>query len=155
MWCNIGSRNVAYSVRYSVCAGRRRQNPYTVATGSDWTRANSGPGRSWKKRDTLSFWKCSRSIPTSNHRSIISTVLHAKVICNCLIAFLRPPVIRVSDKVMIPQEEHPEINFVGLLIGPRGNTLKSKLALFKITKGYTILTFSYGEGNGCEDYNSR
>jgi len=25
---------------------------------------------------------------------------------------------------MIPQEEHPDINFVGLLIGPRGNTLK-------------------------------
>ncbi|XP_044262618.1 splicing factor 1 [Tribolium madens] len=37
----------------------------------------------------------------------------------------RPPVVRVSDKVMIPQEEHPEINFVGLLIGPRGNTLKT------------------------------
>jgi splicing factor 1 len=33
--------------------------------------------------------------------------------------------VRVSDKVMIPQEEHPEINFVGLLIGPRGNTLKT------------------------------
>ena len=26
---------------------------------------------------------------------------------------------------MIPQEEHPDINFVGLLIGPRGNTLKN------------------------------
>merc|ERR1712226_867519 len=37
----------------------------------------------------------------------------------------KPPMIRVNDKVMIPQEEHPEINFVGLLIGPRGNTLKS------------------------------
>lgn len=37
----------------------------------------------------------------------------------------KPPVIRVSDKVMIPQEDHPDINFVGLLIGPRGNTLKS------------------------------
>lgn len=37
----------------------------------------------------------------------------------------KPPMTRVSDKVMIPQEEHPEINFVGLLIGPRGNTLKS------------------------------
>lgn len=37
----------------------------------------------------------------------------------------KPPIIRVSDKVMIPQEEHPEINFVGLLIGPRGNTLKT------------------------------
>lgn len=37
----------------------------------------------------------------------------------------KPPLIRVSEKVMIPQEEHPDINFVGLLIGPRGNTLKS------------------------------
>jgi hypothetical protein len=25
---------------------------------------------------------------------------------------------------MIPQDEYPEINFVGLLLGPRGNTLK-------------------------------
>lgn len=25
----------------------------------------------------------------------------------------------MSDKVMIPQDEYPEINFVGLLIGPR------------------------------------
>jgi hypothetical protein len=33
--------------------------------------------------------------------------------------FLRPPATRVSDKVMIPQDEYPEINFVGLLIGPR------------------------------------
>ena len=33
--------------------------------------------------------------------------------------------VRVSDKVMIPQEEYPDINFVGLLIGPRGNTLKT------------------------------
>ena len=33
--------------------------------------------------------------------------------------------MRVNDKVMIPQEEHPDINFVGLLIGPRGNTLKT------------------------------
>ncbi|KAG6448189.1 hypothetical protein O3G_MSEX005356 [Manduca sexta] len=37
----------------------------------------------------------------------------------------KPPIIRVHDKVMIPQEEHPDINFVGLLIGPRGNTLKA------------------------------
>ena len=43
------------------------------------------------------------------------------------LSFFRPPMIKVNDKVMIPQEEHPEINFVGLLIGPRGNTLKCKL----------------------------
>lgn len=29
-----------------------------------------------------------------------------------------------SDKVWIPQDEYPHINFIGLLIGPRGNTLK-------------------------------
>ena len=34
-------------------------------------------------------------------------------------------VFRIHDKVMIPQDEYPEINFVGLLIGPRGNTLKT------------------------------
>ncbi|KAK6169038.1 hypothetical protein SNE40_020166 [Patella caerulea] len=36
----------------------------------------------------------------------------------------KPLIVRVNDKVMIPQDEHPDINFVGLLIGPRGNTLK-------------------------------
>merc|ERR1719221_141020 len=37
----------------------------------------------------------------------------------------KAPQIKVSDKVMIPQDSHPDINFVGLLIGPRGNTLKN------------------------------
>ncbi|KAF6020047.1 SF1 [Bugula neritina] len=37
----------------------------------------------------------------------------------------KPPIVRVNDKVFIPQDDHPEINFVGLLIGPRGNTLKT------------------------------
>uniref|UniRef100_A0A2K5CKP5 Splicing factor 1 n=1 Tax=Aotus nancymaae TaxID=37293 RepID=A0A2K5CKP5_AOTNA len=37
----------------------------------------------------------------------------------------KPPATRVSDKVMIPQDEYPEMNFVGLLIGPRGHTLKN------------------------------
>ncbi|KAJ2621801.1 hypothetical protein GGI25_000143 [Coemansia spiralis] len=31
---------------------------------------------------------------------------------------------RFSDKVFIPVEENPGLNFIGLLIGPRGNTLK-------------------------------
>ena len=42
-----------------------------------------------------------------------------------LLFLLRAPQIKVSDKVMIPQDSHPDINFVGLLIGPRGNTLKN------------------------------
>lgn len=37
----------------------------------------------------------------------------------------KPPIIKVKVKVLIPQEDFPDINFVGLLIGPRGNTLKS------------------------------
>jgi splicing factor 1 len=41
----------------------------------------------------------------------------------------RPPndfrrVQKLSDKIYIPCNEFPEINFMGLLIGPRGNTLK-------------------------------
>lgn len=37
----------------------------------------------------------------------------------------KPPSIRISEKVSIPQEQYPDINFVGLLLGPRGNTLKT------------------------------
>ncbi|KAJ3336165.1 hypothetical protein HDU93_003510 [Gonapodya sp. JEL0774] len=41
----------------------------------------------------------------------------------------RPPAdykkpTKMQDKVWIPAREFPEINFIGLLIGPRGNTLK-------------------------------
>ncbi|XP_078382008.1 splicing factor 1-like isoform X2 [Oculina patagonica] len=36
----------------------------------------------------------------------------------------KPPIIKIQDKIMIPQDNHPEVNFIGLLIGPRGNTLK-------------------------------
>lgn len=37
----------------------------------------------------------------------------------------RPPQSKCFDKIIIPQEEYPNTNFVGLLIGPRGNTLKA------------------------------
>ena len=36
----------------------------------------------------------------------------------------RPLTKKFEDKVFIPQDHHPETNFVGLLIGPRGHTLK-------------------------------
>ncbi|GMS98269.1 hypothetical protein PENTCL1PPCAC_20444, partial [Pristionchus entomophagus] len=39
--------------------------------------------------------------------------------------YRRVPTMRPFDKVWIPQEHHPHLNFVGLLIGPRGNTLKA------------------------------
>lgn len=31
---------------------------------------------------------------------------------------------KYKEKVYIPQKDFPEINFIGQLIGPRGNTLK-------------------------------
>uniref|UniRef100_A0A1A9UTN5 Branchpoint-bridging protein n=1 Tax=Glossina austeni TaxID=7395 RepID=A0A1A9UTN5_GLOAU len=38
----------------------------------------------------------------------------------------KPPYdYKLIDKVLIPQEQHSDINFVGLLIGSRGNTLKA------------------------------
>jgi len=36
----------------------------------------------------------------------------------------KPPTQKISDKVFIPAEKNPAVNFIGLLIGPRGNTLK-------------------------------
>ena len=41
----------------------------------------------------------------------------------------RPPAdyrrpTKLQDKIYIPVKDYPEINFIGLLIGPRGNTLK-------------------------------
>ncbi|XP_064382101.1 splicing factor 1-like [Halichondria panicea] len=36
----------------------------------------------------------------------------------------KTPTKKFEDKVFIPQDDHPETNFVGLLIGPRGHTLK-------------------------------
>ncbi|KAL3310207.1 Splicing factor 1 [Cichlidogyrus casuarinus] len=48
----------------------------------------------------------------------------------------RAPSARLTDKVWIPQDNHPNINFVGLLIGPRGNTLK---ALEKETNAKIII----------------
>lgn len=56
-----------------------------------------------------------------------------------IFTFLRPPIIRVHDKVMIPQEEHPDINFVGLLIGPRGNTLKCKHYKINFIENYKLI----------------
>jgi splicing factor 1 len=36
----------------------------------------------------------------------------------------RPPSSDIRDTVWIPQDEFPDVNFIGLIIGPRGNTLK-------------------------------
>jgi len=36
----------------------------------------------------------------------------------------RVPNIRYSERVFIPQDEHPEIGFMGMIIGPRGNSLR-------------------------------
>jgi hypothetical protein len=38
--------------------------------------------------------------------------------------FIRPQQAKYIDKVMIPQEDYPDVNFIGLIIGPRGSTLK-------------------------------
>jgi len=36
----------------------------------------------------------------------------------------RVPVIRFNERVYIPQDAHPEIGFIGMIIGPRGNSLR-------------------------------
>ncbi|XP_047145048.1 splicing factor 1 isoform X1 [Hydra vulgaris] len=36
----------------------------------------------------------------------------------------KAPTSKIQDKVFIPAERNPAVNFIGLLIGPRGNTLR-------------------------------
>ena len=36
----------------------------------------------------------------------------------------RAPEVKIQDVIRIPQDEFPHVNFIGLIIGPRGNTLK-------------------------------
>uniref|UniRef100_A0A4X2K558 Splicing factor 1 n=1 Tax=Vombatus ursinus TaxID=29139 RepID=A0A4X2K558_VOMUR len=45
-------------------------SPFTIARGSDSTRGNFGPGRSWKKKDTTSSLRWWHSTLTSNHLQI-------------------------------------------------------------------------------------
>ncbi|XP_049301303.1 splicing factor 1-like [Anopheles funestus] len=37
----------------------------------------------------------------------------------------KPPKYCNSEKVLLPQDQYPHINFIGLLIGPRGSTIKA------------------------------
>jgi splicing factor 1 len=44
-------------------------------------------------------------------------------------AFVAPPDYRPTKtirfrKIMVPVAEYPDVNFIGLILGPRGNTLK-------------------------------
>jgi len=63
----------------------------------------------------------SRELPvrSQNNRSLVYMFR-----INTTILSRRPMLQRVSERVMIPTDVNPNINFVGLLIGPRGNTLK-------------------------------
>ena len=56
--------------------------------------------------------------------SIITMVITVYVPVHVHVYIFRAPTKKFEDKIFIPQEDHPQTNFVGLLIGPRGNTLK-------------------------------
>ena len=45
------------------------------------------------------------------------------VFCSLLLPFSPRP-RKFSNKIYIPQNEYPGYNFIGLIIGPRGNTQK-------------------------------
>lgn len=55
-------------------------------------------------------------------------VLLVMEVCHCAgvlcCACVRAPIIRFNERVYIPQDAHPEIGFIGMIIGPRGNSLR-------------------------------
>ncbi|CAF5006347.1 unnamed protein product, partial [Rotaria sp. Silwood1] len=55
----------------------------------------------------------------------------------------KPQQMKYMDKVMIQQEDHPDVNFVSLIIGPHGNTLKM---LEKETNAKIIIRGSVKDG---------
>lgn len=59
------------------------------------------------------------SLISMEYLHAICKMLLNKIIQYYCVLFDRPPLIKIQDKVMIPQDNHPEVNFIGLLIGPR------------------------------------
>lgn len=39
--------------------------------------------------------------------------------------FDRPMQTRVEEKIYLPVDDYPDVNFMGMLIGPRGQSLKT------------------------------
>ena len=83
-----------------------------------------------------------------NHRLITSNSLpFSKLFLKLILkSHDRVPATKIVDKVFIPQEDHPDINFVGLLIGPRGNTLKElekEVSRFNKTSFFNKHIFSF------------
>lgn len=106
------------------------RSPFIVLMANAWTHVSFAIANDWRSSVISWLSRCRPWIQSSSHRLITSKshvqeFLHTWLIYSSLLYHFRPPVTRVSDKVLIPQEQHPDINFVGLLIGPRGNTLKA------------------------------
>ena len=66
------------------------------------------------KTDTNNFF---RNFGAWKDCKMLSALIWALHIKTCFL--YRPPIVKIQDKVMIPQDNHPEVNFIGLLIGPR------------------------------------
>jgi splicing factor 1 len=53
-----------------------------------------------------------------------ATLLERQMQLNPALAGSMKPTKRTAEKILIPVADYPEINFMGLIIGPRGNTQK-------------------------------
>lgn len=124
--------------------GPHLQSQSTAVMGNVWTPVSIVLGNVWRRNVTILSSRCWVWTQTSNLLQTTSMFVYITFMGLQFFILLyriywhlnvcRPPIIRVSDKVMIPQDDHPDINFVGLLIGPRGNTLKCKFPSSCITK---------------------
>lgn len=63
-------------------------------------------------------------IPQTNHQKLIEKAMKNDPNFRAPPEFMHMKRGRPQEKVYIPVKEFPEINFFGLLVGPRGNSLK-------------------------------
>ncbi|KJH47635.1 hypothetical protein DICVIV_06294 [Dictyocaulus viviparus] len=134
----VAQDGAAGHVTENVLAAKAALSGTDVVLGSETALIEAG-----RKRERKSRWSATKSfvpgMPTilPSNLSDDQRTAYLRECLNylqtCFLKFLYhtcqsicvAPNIRLHDKVWIPQDNHPELNFVGLLIGPRGNTLKS------------------------------
>ena len=92
---------------------RHRHPPLTLSTG----RHPLSPPTIARGRGLLNTFELhTGQMPEGERRNLIVEMVALSPDFNPP-ADYKPPTTSVSDKIMIPQDAYPEINFVGLLIG--------------------------------------
>ena len=118
------------TINSAVCLDRHHRNRSTINRANGRIRAKFDQDERSKTNDinwSLIYWQL---IQITKHRETTSLYRRERGrwkqhVWWWMFSVFRPQTFKHSEKVTIPQDDYPEVNFVGLIIGPRGSTLKN------------------------------